>query len=90
MIQRADVDNRFGEIEADLCNFLNGPYYDIKELYSRSRRLTVTGKDGTSVPGFFASPKSSVEGELIFPVSSLAVSLIKSAHLALFRLMGYD
>ncbi len=31
-----------------------------------------------------------VEGELIFPVSSLAVSLIKSAHLALFRLMGYD
>ncbi len=42
VIQRADVDNRFGEIEADLCNFLNGPYYDIKELYSRSRWLTVS------------------------------------------------
>src|SRR5271166_181350 len=49
VIQRADVDNPFGVIEADLCNFLNRPFYDIKELYSRSRWLTVTGKDGKPV-----------------------------------------
>ena len=30
-----------------------------------------------------------VEGELVFSPSALAVSLIKSAHLALFKLMGY-
>ena len=79
--------------------------------------LTVTGKDGTPVSAFFASPKSSppypilelskrgntiaspyikisrekiddfrgevdVEGELVFSPSALAVSLVKSAHLA--------
>ena len=59
VIQRADVDNPFGVIEADLCTFLNKPLYDLKELYRRSRRLTVTGRDGTSLPAFFASPKSS-------------------------------
>lgn len=124
VIQRADVDNPFGIIEADLCNFLNRPLYDIKELYRRSKRLTVTGRDGIPVPAFFASPKSSpqfpkielsnggetiaiphiktssekmdefrghvdVEGELVFSLSALAASLIKSAHLALFKLMGY-
>ena len=30
-----------------------------------------------------------VEGELVFSPSALAVSLIRSAHLALFKLMGY-
>ena len=124
VIQRADVDNPFGVIEAGLCNFLNKPLFDLEELYRLSKRLTVTGKDGIPVPAFFASPKSSppypmielskggetiasphiktsgekmdefrgevdVEGELVFSPSALAVSLIKSAHLALFKLMGY-
>ena len=124
VIQRADVDNPFGVIEADLCKFINKPLFDLEELYRRSKRLTVTGKTGTPMSAFFASPKSSppypmialskggetitspyikttkekmeefrgevdVEGELVFSQSALAVSLIKSAHLALFKLMGY-
>jgi hypothetical protein len=35
VIQRADVDNLFGRIEAVLCTFLNRPFYDVKELYKR-------------------------------------------------------
>jgi hypothetical protein len=124
VIQRADVDNPFGVIEAGLCNFLNKPLFDLEELYRLSKRLTVTGKDGIPVPAFFASPKSSppypmielskggetiasphiktsgekmdefrgevdVEGELVFSPSTLAVSLIKAAQLALFKHMGY-
>jgi hypothetical protein len=124
VIQRADVDNPFGVIEAGLCNFINKPLFDLEELYRRSKGMTVTGKDGTPVSAFFASRKSSppypilklstggetiaspyiktarekmddfrgkvdVEGELVFSQSALAVSLIKSAHLALFKLLGY-
>ncbi len=125
VIQRADVDNVFGRIEAVLGEFLNKPYYDLPELYRRSQGLTITGRSGAPAPAFFASAKAAppfpqvgladkkggiiaapfvktpmdrvdeydgpvdVEGELVFSVPALAVSLIKSAHLALFRLMGY-
>ena len=125
VIQRADVDNVFGKIEAVLGDSLNRPHYDLPELYKRAQGLTITGMSGSPAPAFFASPKASppfpqigltdkkgatiaapfvktpvgraaeydgpvdVEGELVWSVPALAVSLIKSAHLALFRLVGY-
>jgi hypothetical protein len=126
VIQRADVDNDFGKIEAVLCDFLNRPYYEVKELYKRARQLTITGSGGKPAEAFFASKKAKppyprvpladkhgqiiaspfvrtpmdrkgeydgpvdVEGELMFSIPALAVSLIKSAHLALFKLLGYE
>jgi hypothetical protein len=126
VIQRADVDNVFGRIEAVLCNFLNRPFYDVNELYKRATSLTITGSSGSPEPAFFPSPKATppypqillsnpageiiaapfvktpkdrsgefdgpvdVEGELVFFIPALAVSLIKAAHLAVFRLMGYE
>jgi hypothetical protein len=125
VIQRADVDNDFGKIEAVLCNFLNRPFYDIQGLYKRLTSLTITGSSGTPAQAFFSSKKAAppfpqivltdkngepiaapfakvpadqmnefegpveIEGEIIFSIPALIVSLVKSAHLALFKLLGY-
>jgi hypothetical protein len=59
VIQRADVDNGFGTIEAVLCNFLNRPYYEVTEHYKRARGLTITGSSGSPAPAFFPSKKAS-------------------------------
>ena len=74
VIQRKDVDNPFGKIEDKLGAFLNLPYLEMQEIYKRVRGIIVCGRDGTSAPAFFASPKSapkvplielSTEGELV-------------------------
>ncbi len=126
VIQRADVDNDFGKLEAELSSFLNRPYYEVKEFYKRARGLTITGSDGIPLEAFFASKKSAppfpqvaltdkkgkiiatpfvrtsmdravefdgpvdVQGEISFSIPALTVSLVKAAHLALFKLLGYD
>jgi hypothetical protein len=126
VIQRADVDNDFGKVEAVLCDYLNRPFYEVRELYKRARNLTITGSSGIPSKAFFASKNAKppypqvpladkhgeiiaspfvktsmdkqheydgpvdVEGELVFSIPALAVSLIKSAHLALFKLLGYE
>jgi len=33
VIQRADVDNPFGVIEADLCNFINKPFFHLNSSF---------------------------------------------------------
>jgi hypothetical protein len=125
VIQRADVDNKFGTVEAVLCEFLNRPLYEIEELYKKLTNLTITGSSGTPVQAFFPSKKAKppypridltdeegrviaaphvkvpaertgefngpvqVEGEIVLSLPALIVSVLKSAHLALFKLLGY-
>jgi len=60
VVQRADVDNFFGQtIEPDLITFINSPLYEISEFLKRARDLMVTGASGLPAPAFVASPKSS-------------------------------
>src|SRR4051812_49196279 len=59
VIQRADVDNYFGEtIEPDLIKWLNLPKVSLKQLLGHLVELRAAGRDGSDANVFFANPKS--------------------------------
>jgi len=59
VIQRADVDSRFGgTIEPHLIDFINSVTFDKWEFLDKAKDLAVTGGDGKPATLFHASPKS--------------------------------
>lgn len=124
VIQRSDVDNKFGStVEPALIDFVNSLKYTKEEILNKAKSVTVTTDDGAKADTFVASPKASppfpkvgllddgkvigsphvrispedlgakgqlqVEGRMEMSASACTCTMLKAAHLAMFKLMGY-